>query len=115
MNLPIKRDPDADKGAIEPSRPENDRDSNVAEFAEQLDHRFQDPLNKSSDSGMPESGQTAEFSMETQGKDELKQDINDPARPQDEDANAEADTQDQDPGESQRNNHADKEDDPLAA
>ena len=38
-----------------------------------------------------------------------------PVRPRDIDADAEADLQDQDPGETQRRNQGDQEEDPLAA
>jgi hypothetical protein len=108
-------DPNAAKGAVEPFRPEDDADGNVASFNEQLDHRFQDPLNKSSDSGMEGTGQTAEFSMETQSENQLEQDTVDPLRPRETDADAEADMQDQGPGEIQRRNQGDQKDDPLAA
>ncbi len=74
MNSHDKQDPDAMKGTIEPDRPEDDADSNMAELNEQLDHRFQDPMNKSSDSGMPGTGQTGEYSMETEGENELSKD-----------------------------------------
>jgi hypothetical protein len=81
-------DPDADKGAVEPSRPEDNKDGNVASFNEQLDHRFQDPLNKSSDSGLPGSGQTAEYSMEHQEENELNKDMDDHSARNDKDADA---------------------------
>jgi hypothetical protein len=81
MNSKANPDPDAAKGAVESSRPEDDSDGNVAPFAEQLDHRFQDSLNKASDSGMSESGQTPEFSMEPQEENQLQQDTADPIKP----------------------------------
>jgi hypothetical protein len=74
MNSQNNQDPDAKKGTVEPDRPEDDADSNMAELNEQLDHRFQDPMNKSSDSGMPGTGQTGEYSMEKEGEDELNRD-----------------------------------------
>jgi hypothetical protein len=80
-------DPDAAKGAVGPDRPEDDSQGNVAGFKEQLDHRYQDPLNKASDSGLPGTGQTPEFSMEQKSGNELQQDTG-------ETAPAEADTLD---------------------
>jgi len=115
MNSHDKQDPDAMKGTIEPDRPEDDADSNMAELNEQLDHRFQDPMNKSSDSGMPGTGQTGEYSMETEGENELSKDTGGSEPSRDKDADAEADMQDQEPGETQRKNQGDKKDDPLAA
>ena len=115
MNFIAKWDPDAAKGAVEPSRPQDDTVGNVAPFKEQLDHRFQDPMNQSSDSGMPGVGQTPEFSMERQEENQLLTDMGKPVRPRDMDADADpADTQDQGPGEMQHQNQGDRED-PLAA
>lgn len=115
MKSTLNSDPNVSKGAVEPFRPEDDEAGNVASFHEQLDHRFQDPLNKTSDSGMPGTGQTPEYSMELQLANELNKDTGDPVRPRDADADAEADEQDQEPGISQRTNHGDQEEDPLAA
>jgi hypothetical protein len=115
MNFIENRDPDTAKGAVGPDRPEDDAQGNVAGFKEQLDHRYQDPLNKSSDSGLPGIGQTSEFSMEDKSENMLQQDTGETVRPEDADAAETADVQDQDPGESQRKNQGDKEDDPLAA
>jgi hypothetical protein len=115
MNSKNPKDPDASKGAVESTRPEDDADGNMASLNEQLDHRFQDSLNKSSDSGMPETGQTGEFSMEEQGVNELKKDTTETVRPRGGDADAEADSQDQDPGQTQRHLHGDEKDDPLAS
>lgn len=83
MNSNSKPDPDAAKGAVEPYRSEDDNEGNVAPLTEQLDHRFQNPLNKSSDSGMPGAGQTPEYSMERQEENKLQQDTNNPAVPRD--------------------------------
>jgi len=115
MNSNSNSNPDVAKGAIESDRPEDDADGNVAGFREQLDHRFQDPLNKSSDAGMPGTGQTEEFSMEEQGENELRQDTNDTARPRGPNVDSEANTQDQTPGNTQKRNQGDKDEDPLAA
>jgi hypothetical protein len=61
-------------GAVEQDRPE--QTTNVAPLDAQLDHRYQDPLNKQNDSGLAEKGQNPEFTGETQGRDELNQDTN---------------------------------------
>ncbi len=59
-------------GAVEQDRPE--QHTNVAPLDAQLDHRYQDPLNKQSDSGSPERGQNPEFTGEREGRDDLNQD-----------------------------------------
>jgi hypothetical protein len=59
-------------GAVEQDRPE--QETNVAPMQEQLDHRFQDPLNKTQDSGLPGQGQTPEFTGETEVNNELEKD-----------------------------------------
>lgn len=61
-------------GAVEQDRP--DQKTNVAPLKEQLDHQYQDPLNKQSDSGLAERGQNPEFAGESQGRNELDQDTN---------------------------------------
>jgi hypothetical protein len=104
-------DPDYGKGAVESSRPEDNADGNVASFNEQLDHRFQNSLNKSSDSGMSENGQTEEFSMEEHGENELNRDEASARLPLDAESNADAET----PGATQRKKQNDKKDDPQAA
>ena len=116
-------DQDAGKGAVEQDRPE--QRTNVAPLDAQLDHRYQDPLNKQSDSDLPEPGQNPEHSGEPQGRNELNQDTNadmpnktnvEPgSNRQDPDGNAEGILNDQDPGERQKENQNQKEDDDLAA
>ena len=61
-------------GAVEQDRPE--QNTNVAPLESQLDHRYQDPLNKQNDSGLSERGQNPEYSGERQGRNELNQDTN---------------------------------------
>ncbi|HEU5399733.1 MAG TPA: hypothetical protein VFU86_00170 [Terriglobales bacterium] len=61
-------------GAVEQDKPE--QETNVASFEAQLDHTFQDSLNKASDSGMPNRGQTPEFTGEKQEGNELERDTN---------------------------------------
>lgn len=61
-------------GAVEQDRPE--QSTNVAPLDKQLDHRYQDSLNKQNDSGIPERGQTPEFTGESKGRDDLNQDTN---------------------------------------
>lgn len=102
-------------GAVEQDRPE--QPTNVAPLEAQLDHRFQDPLNKQNDSGLPETGQNPEFTGESQGKDELNQDtrIEPGSNREDPDGNAEGILNDQDPGERQKENQNKTKDDDLAA
>ncbi len=61
-------------GAVEQDRPE--QPTNVAPLKAQADHRYQDPLNKQNDSGLPERGQNEEFTGESQGRNDLNQDTN---------------------------------------
>jgi hypothetical protein len=63
-----------DTGAVEQDRPE--QKTNVAPLEEQLDHRYQDPLNKNNDSGLPGHGQTPEFTGEKQVNNQLDKDTN---------------------------------------
>jgi hypothetical protein len=63
-----------DTGAVEQDRPE--QKTNVAPLEEQLDHRYQDPLNKTNDSGLPGHGQTPEFTGEEQVNNQLDDDTN---------------------------------------
>ena len=60
-NDPLRRDPDAGKGAVEQNSP---KDPTNESLAGQLGHRDQDPLIKSSDSDFPEPGNNAEHSGE---------------------------------------------------
>jgi len=96
-------------GAVEQDRPE--QDTNVAPLEAQLDHTYQDPLNKANDSGMANRGQTPEFTGEKQERNELEQDTN--ALP-DKDKDVE-EVVDQDPGERQKENQNERKDDDLAA
>lgn len=96
-------------GALEQDRPE--QKTNVAPLDAQLDHTYQDPLNKANDSGMANRGQAPEFTGEKQEGNELDKDTN---------ANTEKDREDeevvdQDPGERQKENQNEKKDDDLAA
>lgn len=50
----------------------------MAPLSEQLDHQFQDPLNKSNDSGLPGHGQTEEFTGETHVENDLNKDTKAP-------------------------------------
>ena len=104
-------------GAVEQDRPE--QKTNVAPLDEQLDHRYQDPLNKANDSGLPGHGQTPEFTGEEQMNNQLDKDTNadlTKGNRRDPDGdNPEAETVNQDPGESQKRNQGGKIDDDLAA
>lgn len=59
-------------GAVEQDRPE--QQTNVAPLEAQLDHTYQDPLNKANDSGMVNRGQTPEFTGERQEVNDLERD-----------------------------------------
>jgi len=61
-------------GAVEQDRPE--QQTNVAPLEAQLDHTYQDPLNKANDSGMANRGQTPEFTGEKQEVNDLERDMN---------------------------------------
>ena len=122
-------------GAVEQDRPE--QKTNVAPLEEQLDHRFQDPLNKASDSGMSNRGQTPEFTGESELRNQLDKDTNvdltadaeeklehssnamnkmyTPGTPDADDADPVDDEINQDPGEEQKENQGDRKDDDLAA
>ena len=89
-------------GAVEQDSPE--QKTNVAPFDAQLDHRYQNPLNKQSDSGMSAKGQNPEHSGEREGKDEL-----------DQDTDADGEERDADPGQRQKQNQGERQDDDLAA
>ncbi len=121
-------------GAVEQDRPE--QKTNVAPLEEQLDHRYQDPLNKNSDSGLPGRGQTPEFTGEEQVNNQLDKDTNagsseavNQELTRRSNAMDKMDTSDdrplerddfedetnQDPGEQQKENQNEKKDDDLAA
>jgi hypothetical protein len=77
----------------------------------QLGHRDQDPLLKSSDSDFPEPGENAEHNGEYKEPNQKDQDTRYAGTA----ANPEGATQDQDPGERQKENQNKKKDDDLAA
>ncbi|HYE25622.1 MAG TPA: hypothetical protein VEG32_10530 [Clostridia bacterium] len=113
---PTEKAPDSDagKGAVEQDRPE--QETNMAPLDAQLDHQFQDPLNKSSDSDFPEPGQNPEYSMEKQDRNQLDRDTESTTGSRrDPDGNAEGELNDQDPGHRQKQNQNEQGDDPLAA
>lgn len=122
-------------GAVEQDRPE--QETNVAPLREQLDHRWQDPLNKENDSGLAERGQNPEYTGERAGVNELDEDTGafcgqaamSEARRDDTgsrrmDVNTDENDQKpapsedlttKDPGQRQKQNQGDKKDDDLAA
>ena len=119
-------------GAVEQDRP--GQKTNVAPLSEQLDHQYQDPLNKASDSGMAGTGQTPEFTGEEQVSNQLDKDTNAESTEavkqeltKRSNAMDKMDTEDkrevedvseetnQDPGEQQKENQGGKKDDDLAA
>jgi hypothetical protein len=122
-------------GAVEQDRPE--QKTNVAPFDEQLDHRSQDPMVKSQDSGLPGQGQTPEFTGENESNNELDKDttgceaetvkqvltkeshamnrMDTPEKRDMNDNDRDDEEVDQDPGERQKENQNEKKDDDLAA
>jgi hypothetical protein len=105
-----QKDNDVEKGAVEQNAPGDE--NNTSPLSAQLDHQYQDPLNKMSDSDFPEPGQNEEHSGEPQGRNQLRRDTG--FGPQSGE-NPEGKLQDQDPGQRQRRNQNDRKDDDLAA
>lgn len=101
-NRPSTPDEDSGKGAVEQDRP--NQKTNVS-FRDQLGHRDQNPLIKSSDSDYPEHGQNEEHTGEPANRNQLDADSG---------CNPEGETQDQDPGARQKENQNKSKDDPLA-
>jgi hypothetical protein len=104
----LNRDADLNKGAVEQHRPSQDTNTSMQG---QLPHREQNPTIKAQDTDYPEPGETPEHSGEPQGSSLLNRDAG-CGKP---DVSPEGETQDQDPGNRQKRNQAEKEDDPLAA
>ncbi len=101
---PTSADPFRGKGAVEHAQELN------TYFRGQLGHRNQDPLIKASDSDFPERGENPEHTGEPELaslylRDEPESDQEDP----------EGAEQDPDPGQRQKQNQGDQEEDPLAA
>lgn len=109
------RDEDNKKGAVEQDSPE--QKTNVAPLSEQLDHQYQDSLNKMSDTDFPEPGQNEEHSGSEQGGNQLDRDTagNTETCDDPDGTNPEGIVQDQDPGHRQKQNQNKKKDDDLAA
>jgi len=106
-------DADAGKGAVEQDKPEQTDNTSLSG---QLPHRPNDKLISDNDSDFPEPGENPEHSGEPQEQRMTSQD--DSARkaePETREVNPEGANQDQDPGQQQKQNQADKKDDDLAA
>ena len=105
-----EHDADLEKGAIEQDRPSQKTNTSMEG---QLPHRTENPTIKGHDTDYPEPGENAEHSGEPQkaGLQERDAGCESPKRQ----SNPEGATQDQDPGQRQKRNQADKKDDPLAA
>jgi hypothetical protein len=115
MPSTLKDDDDAGKGAVEQDRPEQKTNVN---FSEQMGHRTENKLVKSSDTDFPEPGENVEHSGELEelmasNDDRIQQNPDDQRKQQR--VNPEAELQDQDPGERQKENQNQKKDDDLAA
>ena len=111
-------DNDISKGAVEQNA--RGQENNTSPLSSQLDHQYQDPLNKMSDSDFPEPGQNEEHTGEPHERNQLDRDTSSDVAPdlhrRDPDANnPEGIIQDQDPGERQKRNQNKKKDDDLAA
>lgn len=97
------KDNDANKGAIEQDRRQQETNTSLGG---QNGHRDQDPLLKSSNSDFPERGENEEHTGEPHGDNQLDRDT---------EVNSEGATQDQNPGFHQKRNQNKRKDDPLAA
>lgn len=107
------QDSDMKKGAVEQDRP--GQKTNMAPLEAQLDHQNQDVLNKLNDTDFPEPGQSPEHSGQPQGENQFEEDTEIGSGRDPDGNNPEGEMQDQDPGESQKRNQGDKQDDDLAA
>ncbi len=96
-------DEDTGKGAVEQDRPE--QKGNVS-LAGQIGHRNQGPLLKANDSDYPERGQNPEHTGEPQTENALDHDT---------EIGCAGASQDESPGERQKENQNQSKDDPLAA
>ncbi len=104
-----KHDADLKKGAVEQDRPSQETNTSMQG---QLPHRTENPNIKAQDTDYPEPGENAEHSGEPQKSGLLDRDASCESSKQ---SNPEGATQDQDPGQRQKRNQGEREDDPLAA
>ena len=108
-----EQDADETKGAVEqdkPGQPDNES------LADQLPHRPTNDLISGNDSDFPEPGQNPEHSGEPQ--EQLMNNQTDHEKKSEQESgevNPEGATQDQDPGQRQKQSQGDKKDDDLAA
>jgi hypothetical protein len=108
-----EQDADSGKGAVEQDKP--DQPDNTS-LSGQLPHRPESKLIGGNDSDFPEPGQNPEHSGEPQEQRmNAQEDSAKKAEQEAEDINPEGANQDQDPGQRQKQNQADKKDDDLAA
>jgi hypothetical protein len=108
-----EQDADAGKGAVEQDKPEQPDNTSLSG---QLPHRPDNKIIDGNDTDFPEPGENPEHSGEPQEQRMTLQD--DPAKKNEQEAaevNPEGANQDQDPGQRQKQNQADKKDDDLAA
>src|SRR3954464_7683903 len=108
-----ERDADEGKGAVEQDKPEQKDNTSLSG---QLPHRPDNKLIDGNDTDFPEPGENPEHSGEPQEQQMNSQD--DPANKNGQETsevNPEGPTQDQDPGQRQKQNQGEKKDDDLAA
>jgi hypothetical protein len=101
-------DVDNDKGSVEQDRPSQDTNTSLQG---QLPHRDENPNIKSGDTDYPEPGENPEHSGEPRGRNMTDRD----AGCEKSSDTPEGETQDQEPGQRQKQNQAGRKDDPLAA
>lgn len=110
MTDPLKTDEFSGKGAVEQDRPEQPTNTSLAG---QIGHRHKDAIVDTKDTDFPEPGESPEHSgelMEQKSPDQHNQ-----RERLERDADQVQDEVDQQPGDRQRRNQNEQEDDPLAA
>lgn len=103
------KDPDTKKGAVAQDRREQPSNTSMAG---QNPHRKNREVLQGQDSDFPEPGENEEHSME--GRTQQSRFGGDPAQTSEE-ISPEGELNDQDPGERQKRNQNDREEDPLAS
>src|SRR3954468_6435057 len=108
-----EQDADAGKGAVEQDKPEQPDNTSLSG---QLPHRPDNKIIAGNDTDFPEPGENPEHSGEPQEQRMSSQeDSRNNTEQETTEANPEGANQDQDPGQRQKQNQADKKDDHLAA
>ena len=107
------RDADTGKGAVEQDKPEQPDNTSLSG---QLPHRPDNKMIRGNDTDFPEPGENPEHSGEPQDQ-RMNSQEDSAKKPEEEtkEVNPEGANQNQDPGQRQKQNQADKKDDDLAA